>query len=35
MALPEMAGLFVELEVVEAYNLDGGGSGILVVEGRS
>jgi exopolysaccharide biosynthesis protein len=35
MTLPELAGLFEALGAGEALNLDGGGSTVMVVEGRA
>jgi hypothetical protein len=32
--LPELADLFLSLGVTEALNLDGGGSSVMVVQGR-
>ncbi len=34
MTLPELAGLFLSLGATEALNLDGGGSSVMVVQGR-
>jgi exopolysaccharide biosynthesis protein len=34
MTLPELADLFLALGATEALNLDGGGSSVMVVQGR-